>query len=235
MRIVVCDDDEIFGKQLIQYLQEYFQSNHLALPVIDFFNDGETLLENQENIDIAFLDVEMPGLSGIYVGEKLKCKNPRTIVFIITAYPDYLDEAMRFQVFRYLSKPLDKRRLFRNLKDALHCYNTTVSKIAIETQNGVETVYLSDIICVETMGRKTVIYTINGSCQSIYNMQYWIEHLKMGCFFQTHRSYIVNMRYVTDFDNSMVALGESHIKAYLARRKYREFKDAYLLYMESMR
>lgn len=94
----------------------------------------------------------MPGVNGIYTGNELKNRNPNVIIFIITSYAEYLDEAMRFHVFRYLSKPLDKQRLFRNIKDALQLYNNNNTKLAIETKQGVYTVSSSDIICVEVFG-----------------------------------------------------------------------------------
>lgn len=68
------------------------------------------------------LDVEMPGFDGIYVGNELKKQNESVIIFIVTSYLEYLDAAMRFHVFRYLSKPIDKQRLFQNLDDALELY-----------------------------------------------------------------------------------------------------------------
>ena len=87
------------------------------------YTSGDDLLLKERYADIAFLDVEMPGRSGIHVGARLKEYNPKIKVFIVTSFPDYLDEAMRFQVFRYLSKPIDKSRLFRNLKDAVYLHN----------------------------------------------------------------------------------------------------------------
>lgn len=68
----------------------------------------------------------MPGLDGIYVGNELKKKDKDIIIFIITSYSEYLDEAMLFHVFRYLSKPIDRQRLFRNLKNALDLYHSTL-------------------------------------------------------------------------------------------------------------
>lgn len=59
----------------------------------------------------------MQGVNGIYVGSELKKQNENTIIFIVTSYMEYLDDAMRFQVFRYLSKPLDSQRFFRNMDD----------------------------------------------------------------------------------------------------------------------
>ena len=185
--------------------------------------------------DIVFLDIEMPGVDGIYVGNKLKEANPKTIILIVTSFAEYLDEAMRFQVFRYLSKPIEKMRLFRNLRDALKLYNSSNTKIAITTKDGVYPVSTSDIICIEAQMRKVIVHTTSKDYFSTQNMQYWIDALTEPCFFQSHRSFIVNLQHITDFDNSVIHLYDNQFTAYLTRRKYTEFKSNYLLYLESMR
>ena len=83
------------------------------------FTDGESLLADEGDKDFVFLDVEMPGFNGIYIGNELKKKNNKIIIFVVTAFSEYLDDAMRFHVFRYLSKPLDQQRFFRNMDDAI--------------------------------------------------------------------------------------------------------------------
>lgn len=120
MRVFFCDDDSIILEQLHLYVSEYFEQLGGMIPEFACYSSGDALLNAKVRADIAFLDVEMPGVSGIHVGAKLKELNPNIKIFIVTSYPDYLDEAMRFQVFRYLSKPIDKNRLFRNLKDAVY-------------------------------------------------------------------------------------------------------------------
>ena len=114
MRIILCDDDKIFLQQMKKYLLEFFRLDKLRAPEIASYVSGDELAASGDVGEIAFLDVEMPGLSGIHVGEKLKRLNPRIKIIILTSYIDYLDEAMKFHVFRYLSKPVDKNRLFRN-------------------------------------------------------------------------------------------------------------------------
>lgn len=234
MRILICDDDILITEQLTKYIHEFFSFKNLKQPEIISFDSGEALLQDTGVKDIVFLDIEMPGVSGIYTGKELKKINPNIIIFIITSFAEYLDEAMRFHVFRYLSKPIDKHRLFRNLKDALQLYNSSTVKIPIETKSGVYSVSASDIVCVEAHGRKVIIHTTTEDFESIHTMQYWVEKLSMNCFFHTHRSYIVNFEHVTDFDHTLVHLYHQQFNAYLTRRKYSTFKAAYLLYLESM-
>ena len=234
MRIAICDDDNAIIELLTKYIRDFFERSHLKCPEIVTYPNGELLLKDTGEKDIVFLDVEMPGLSGICVGGELKKRNKNILIFIVTSYAEYLDEAMRFQVFRYLSKPIDKGRLFRNMKDALRVYNTSSLKIPVETKQGVYAITASELIFVEAQGRKVTVHTTKGDYESVHGMSYWTGELKSPGFFQSHRSFIVNLEHVTDFPHDSIHL-YNHQVAYLTRRRYTKFKEAYLLYMESMR
>lgn len=235
MNIAICDDNPLIHTQLQSWLDTFFHSYHTKLPEISFFTTGDALLQSKISFDIVFLDVEMPGLNGIQVGRALKVQNEHVIIFIVTAFPDYLDDAMRFHVFRYLSKPLEKQRFFENMKDAMVLYHTCSSKVAVETKQGVHTLPCHEILCVEAVGKRTLIHTRSQVLESLQNITYWKEQLQSACFFQTHRSFIVNMEHISFFDDSVIFLAENPIRIYLTKRKYAKFKEAYLLYMESIR
>lgn len=235
MRIAICDDDPFVLEQLQEYIQEFFKKISVKCPDLVCFSDGESLLADKEEKDILFLDIEMSGMNGIYVGNELKKANENIIIFIVTSYSEYLDDAMRFHVFRYLSKPLEKQRFFRNMKDAIDLYNTITIKIPIETKKGVYTLPASSVIAVEAQGRKVIVHTTQRDYESVHNMQYWLGLLPKNWFFQTHRSFIVNFVHVTDFDHTLINMSSNQLHAYLTRRKYSAFKEAYLLYLESTR
>jgi two-component system LytT family response regulator len=236
LRILFCDDDANISAQLQEYVKEYFSRISGVQPEYAVYSSGDALLQQETRADIAFLDVEMPGLSGIHIGAELKKQNPEIKIFIVTSYPDYLDEAMRFQVFRYLSKPVDKERLFRNLKDALYQYNMANKEYAITLETGVEIRTADEIVCVESHQRKCLIHTLDGVFTSTATMEYWRKTLTLPCFYQPHKSYIINMRYVYSVAKDSVTLryGDKRMEAYLARRKFTQFKDTYLLYLESV-
>lgn len=235
MRIIFCDDNVEILNQLQRHVSEFFKNMGSAMPEFAAYTSGDELLAHETGADIAFLDVEMPGKSGIYVGARLKEINPKIKNIIVTSYPDYLDEAMRFQVFRYLSKPIDKNRLFRNLKDAVRQYNIDTTKIPINTPNGITVLSAERIVCVELVQRKTVIHTLDGTIQSTDSIEHWRSALTLPCFYSTYRSFIINMRYVSEIRKDMVILkyGEQIKEAYLARRKFPEFSSKYLTYLES--
>ncbi len=235
MRIVFCDDNPAILSQLEKYIHEFFAQIGSNQPETASYQSGDTLVQNESLVDIAFLDVEMPGVSGIHAGAKLKSRNPNVKIFIVTAYPDYLDEAMRFQVFRYLSKPIDKTRLFRNLKDAIYEINMESCEFIITTCDGIYVRSAEQIVYVETSQRKTLVHTLDGVFTSQKNIDYWRKTLSLPCFFSTHRSFIVNMRFIYCIKKDAVQLcyqGKT-AEIFLSRRRYTEFKNTYLIYLES--
>ena len=151
MRVVFCDDDPRIVAQLEDILREFFRARRLKQPEYSSYTTGEALLEHEKKVDVAFLDVEMPGLSGIHTGAQLQKWNPHIKIFIVTSYGDYLDEAMKFHVFRYLTKPLDKKRIFRNMRDALFQLDLDEKPILIETAGEVVTRFVDDIVMIESM------------------------------------------------------------------------------------
>ncbi len=232
LNFAICDDDFDFCNELKKYVTEYFSDKKLEAPNISIFHSSEDILSSSEIFDIAFLDVEMSGLSGIHAGKELTKRNKHMIFFIITSFEDYLDEALRFHAFRYLSKPLDKSRLFRNLDDAMHLYSTTSTKIPIETKKGVHMVLSSDIIMVEARFGNVIIYTPNEIYYTTTKINVWDSRLPEINFFRCHRSFIVNFNYVNFFDNSLIHLHNNKYKAYLTVRKYSQFKHEYFVFLE---
>lgn len=236
MRILFCDDNPKTVMTLKNYVSEYFKNNINIEPEFAVYESGDRLLENERQADIAFLDVEMPGISGIHVGAKLKEFNPYIKIIIVTSYPDYLDEAMRYKVFRYLSKPIDKGRLFRNLKDALYQYAMDTREYTINSDKGLIVKRADEIVCVEARQRKRIIYTTSEILVSTETMDYWKETLSLPCFNSPHRGYIINMRFVAEIhkDTILLRYKEKELVTYLSRRKFVEFKDTFLLYQESV-
>lgn len=235
MRILICDDEHIIIEKIREYLQEYFTLHGYEMPEFVSFSDGDSLLADSGQKDILFLDIEMPGPNGIFVGSELKKANPNILIFITTAYMQYLDDAMRFQVFRYLTKPLEKERLFQNMDDAIRFYYRLASTVIIDDGNTSTKISESDIIYIEAQARTTLVHTVSGVYPAKKTIHAWIDTLNAGSFFQSHKSYIVNMKYVLEFNHEMITFDSDHGQAYLSRRKYKDFKKAYFIYLEHNR
>ncbi len=231
LKIAICDDDEMVVARMEKWLQDYFKIYQMPKPQLDRYYSGEAMLDCGINYDIVMLDIEMPGMNGIYIGRELMHRNSACLIFVITSYGEYIDDALRFRAFRYLTKPLDQGRLYRNLKDAIKIYTTSTTKIAIETKHEVVTVKAPDIIYFESQAHKLIAHTKYGDYVCVKNMNDWEKSLNMNYFFRVHRSFIVNMEHIVRFDNTLVYMDNDQT-AYLTKRKYHEFKRAYMMYLE---
>lgn len=122
------------------------------------------------------------------------------------------------------------RELLENVRQL---YAAEDVRIPLETKQGIFSVAVQDIVLIETRDRKIIAHTISGDYKLLHTMDYWLQRLqRVGGFFQTHRSYIINMKYVDSFNHSLVWLCNNQYVAYLTRRKYQEFKEAYLSYLK---
>lgn len=228
----MCDDNAVFCQQLVDLLVSYFHQKEIAIPEIAVFHSGETLLRDRQEKDIVFLDIEMPGGNGIQVGEKLMQQNKKTIIMIISSFEEYLDDAMRFRVYRYLSKPLDPKRFYRNMDDALYTYQSGLSAcVPIETPEGTYLCDTEDIIMVETVGRKLVFYTTKGEWSVYGTIQKWLDVLNSDTFYRCHRSTIINLFHVTSLEHDRVILNHGRYEGYVAKRKAPDLKKAWLQFL----
>lgn len=236
MRVVICEDNLVFLRDLAQKLLTYFREWDYSRPELKIYKNIGSMLEKEEDADLVFMDVELPDGNGLDAAAKLRKQNPHVMIFIITAHPQYLDNAMHCNVFRFLTKPLNVNRLYRNMNDAMKCYQESNCKIRFSTQTGELQVRPNEIICVEANGRKTQIYTTHGDYTSMERFSDCVAALTMPCFYATHRSFVVNMMYVHQITHNSVSLHTSgrELTAYLSRSKFQEFKQVFLQYSDSI-
>lgn len=104
-KAMVADDEYIIRRGIISFLRKYEE-----IEVVAEAEDGEMALEiaQEEDIDIFFVDINMPFLSGLQFIEKLKNLQPQAIIVVITGYDDFefARTALRLGVFEYILKPL---------------------------------------------------------------------------------------------------------------------------------
>ena len=231
MKIAICDDDIRMVRQIEELVRSFFVGSGQDMPEVCTFTEGAALLAGGD-FDIVYLDMEMPGIGGVEVGRQLKSRNRHVIIIVITSYMDYLDDALRFNTFRYLSKPIVPARFDRNLKEAIRQYMSKSRPVVIETPSGTVSLRSGDIIMIESDGHGSTVHTANDDIRCAVTMSDWMERLGSGSFFAPHRSFIVNMGYVTGFTHDEIELCGGGHRVFLSRRRYNDFKKNYLLYLE---
>lgn len=233
MKILICDDDIKIVDEIKKYLTSFSQKHKIAFEINSFCNSA-VAAKNIESYDMAFIDIEMPLTNGLTLTSLLKKKNNNIIIFIVTSFECYLDEAMDLDVFRYLSKPIDKDRFFRALTSAVERYKSNTQVITLEDYDEYYTVFTKDILYITTENKRAAIVTIQRKYLTNKRLNYWKNKLiGIDYFVQSHHSYIINMRYVTAFNKRELCLEADNKKIVLpiSQRKYTDYKKAYFAYI----
>ena len=232
MNILICDDDKLYIDMIRKYVDEFFADHKITDYKVYEYNSGDEAAKNNEKIDIAFLDVEMDGINGIEAGKCLRNNNKNIVLFIITSYMGYLDDAMDEGVFRYINKPLERPVIMRGLHKALLlCSKSQSKKINIEYKGDNVIIEQDSIICIESLVRKRYIKTDTQSYISLKSLSYWQSVLDEDKFFLVNKSFIVNIDRVERFTDKYIELKGIEEPIDLSREKRTAFKQKMLLYL----
>lgn len=229
MKIAICDDNTTYVDELQRLVKSFLCNKTIEFDIDTFYNSDE-LYNCNDIYDIAFLDIEMQPYSGIEIAKQMKKNNPHIIIFIITSYNRYLDEAMDLNVFRYIQKPLDIRRLKDGMEKAIEFIDNNIISFYLKKGNATKNLSSNDIIYIETVGRSTKIVTIDNTYLSDNKIDFWKSKLIASFFYRIHKSFIVNMNYITHYERDTLILFNQH-KVPVSYRKQAEFRKAFLSYI----
>lgn len=193
---------------------------------------GEYAANFKEKIDVAFLDIEIGSMSGIDVAKSLQQKNKSIVIFIITAYDKYLDEAMDLNIFRFIGKPINPERIFCGLQKAFKIIDNTVIGFYLKSDDKYIQISINDIVYVEIEGRKTKIVTYNNTYYSNQSIKFWKSKLIQTFFYQVHTSFIINMNCISNYKREEVMLLEKYYIP-VAYRSRADFKRTFMSYIEN--
>ena len=99
--------------------------------------------------------------------------------------------------------------------------------IRVETKSGWQSISKYRIVCVEAIQKDVMVHTTRRCIASRHPLGFWEQTLTDPQFFRPHRSFIVNFSYVTGYDQQLIELRGGREKAYMARRRYHDFHQAY--------
>ena len=217
------------------------------IEVVDAVDDVPSAVRaiQKHQPDIVFLDIEMPGPSGLQLLDYFNPEDVKFEIIFITAYSEYAIKAFQLSAIDYLLKPiqlsqlkaaLEKFRKHRNLQlrdriDALRSHLDTESsddpKIALPVSTGLILVYLRQILYLLADGSYTEIYLNDGTKILVSKKLKDFEKLLTAekKFLRIHRSYLINLRHVREYNRTEggVIVLENGEKLTVARDRREEF------------
>ena len=206
----VIIDDEPKAIELLKDCLGYLFPN---ITVFNTFVSWSTALPVLKTtaIDIVFLDISMPGKSGMDLLTLLP--DLESEVIFVTAHSEPALKAFNFAPSGYILKPVDDTLLSHAINHAIKRIHhrrqsnqsnstATIAKIGIPNNKGTDYLNINDIFYFESINNCTKIVTIDGDIISSYTLNRFKQIVDKHSFFQVHRSYIVNLncikRYTTD-------------------------------------
>lgn len=156
-------------------------------------------------IDLIFLDINMPLLTGL---EWLKTLKNSPLVVITSAYSEHALESYDFEVIDYLVKPIPFNRFLQavNKAERLLVKEDDNNTIFIKTSNAIKRVVSSDILFVESMQNYVKVITEKETIITHITLKQMYEQLPKNEFIQTHKSYIVSKNKVDEINGNLIVI-----------------------------
>ena len=229
MRILILDDERKFVDDLKLHIEKYM-ATHLISTEITATVSPDEVLESGAAFDLAFLDIQMPGADGISVAKALQERNSKTIIFFVTAYEEYQDEAMDLHIFRFFEKPFDEKRLYAGLDKAMEYLDETYVDIFLDKGGESVRVLVDDTIYIKRENRKITVFTTNGTYTTKSTFEELVSKLPNTFFYLVHKSFLVNIHYITKYGYKEIYLGKTRIS--VATRKQADFHKFWFDYIK---
>ena len=246
IKVIIADDEE--GMRLIE---RKMLAKVEGYELVGEATNGDELLAlvEQHHPQVVFLDVEMPGKTGVECAKVIQDTDPSIILIFATAHDQYMGDAFEVYAFDYLLKPFKVDRVLRTLeraRDRLSRRNaepplphtppaarTASGRLMLRHREGVSFINMNDILLVQREDRATVIYTVGGgryvTSESLGETE---ARLDPSVFFRCHKSYIINLNHISNITpygrwTYVVQLTGTEHDALITHEKYEELEKMF--------
>ena len=204
MNCIIVDDDSFLRKIIEDFVRKTETLNLLhslsnALDAIKVMNTNET-------IDLIFLDIEMPEMTGI---DFLQSLSSFPQIIIVSSKEKYAINAFEYDVTDYLLKPFTYSRFLKAVNKALERekkarINAMEGEIYIKHNFSLVKLKFADILWIEAMENYVIINTFDEKYTMLFTMQAIEEKLPSKHFMRVHRSFIVNLNEITKIEEKNI-------------------------------
>lgn len=199
-------EDEVHSKEELSYLLEPYE----CIEVIGSASDGISGYERIKELkpDLIFLDISMPGLSGIELASRMTFLNKQPLIIFTTAHREYAINAFDIGAFDYLLKPYDATRIQKmieklnrldlqksNSLDAQKEPVLKTNKLAVQSRDKVILIDLKSILYCYSENDRIIVVSSLGQFDSTMTL---CEIGEKTNLFRIHRSYLVNLDYAQE-------------------------------------
>ena len=208
-KIAVCDDESVICRTIYDMIKDISKLIDIRFET-DCFSSGEELCDEMKSnpYDLIFLDIELPRMNGVAVGKYIResLNNETVQIAYISSKQQYAMELFESRPINFLIKPITSEKILTIIEKLLklHAVDTQIFKFKVR-QEFIK-LPMSEIIYLSSSGRTVTLvsldksYTFYGTLEDIYN------EIKNRHFLYIHKSFIVNYRYVRQYEYEQVTL-----------------------------
>ncbi|NOZ34879.1 MAG: response regulator transcription factor [Chlorobi bacterium] len=205
MQCIIIDDDKVSRLVIEKYINktdflELTETFDNAVDAANFFN-------NKNITDLIFLDIEMPGMSGV---EFLEILDNLPQIIVVSAKEKYAMQAIEYDVTDYLLKPVSYSRFLKAVTKSKTKYeeeNETVSSEGIfikSSSSSFVRLFYDDVLYIEAMENYVLIQTEKKKYTIHFTMKALFDKLPADKFIRVHRSFIINKDRIERIENNMI-------------------------------
>jgi len=210
LNCVVIDDDDI-SRQIVE---KFIEKAEILTLVQSYSNANDAINDlAKADIDILFLDVEMPEVSGFDLIRNLTT-NP--YVVLITSKPEYALDAFEYDVVDYLLKPITYPRFLKAVNKVQELSTSTIAgnnseDLFVKHNSRYIKIPASEIQWIEAIGDYVEIWTADRKYIAHTTMKALEKRLSKAIFVRVHRSYIVRLNSITEIEDSTLVINKKVI------------------------
>jgi DNA-binding LytR/AlgR family response regulator len=215
LRCIIVDDEPIARKVLQEFVED--------IDYLELAGQAENPLQAMallanDDIDILFMDIEMPKINGM---DFLKSSKTNASIILTTAYAQHAVEAYSLDVLDYLVKPVAFERFLKacnKAKEAIQLKRPaplaaaiTDDHFFIKCNNQIEKVLYDDLVYAEAMLNYVMLYTTTKKMMVYVTIKSLEEQLPPDTFIKVHKSFIVNLKKVQSIEGNILDIGSQKI------------------------
>ena len=232
IKIAFCDDELSVLNELRVLLDQYRVEHNQEITYAAFQSPLELLAEIEKGarFDILFLDVIMPGETGIDTAAEIRNYDSSVKIIFLTSSAEYAVQSYTVGAYFYQIKPIWKESFFRLMDAAVSaCEKEQSDSLILRCKSGITRVELRQLEYCEVIHRTLFIHLTSGKVlESVGSLDELSRQLESGgTFLRPHRSYLINLDYIQNLSYHSITM-TSLAEIPLSRGKYHEIKDAYL-------
>lgn len=205
--IAILEDDAAAAKSLQYILNTYASKNDVVFNTKVYTNAELFLADTKVSFDIAFMDVELPGMNGMDAAFKLREHDKNVIIIFVTNMAQYAVKGYEVNALYYIIKPINYQNVSFKLQKALNLLATNAeSTLVLRQPNGLARISTRNLVYVEISNHKLMYHTDTGIFTAYGSLSGVEQELKDYGFFRCNSCYLVNAKYIASVSGLSVIL-----------------------------